>query len=130
MSIAEILNSSIKSGDFPRDLNTGLLIPLQKKGKIKGNEENTRPIIILPTLKKITGNCLINRIYERLDSENPPFQAAYRKGHSIIEHIFTMNVLADKALTSQNYAVLITMLDIVHQLCTCATEVCLLYVVM
>ena len=109
--IAEILNSSITSGNFQSDLNTGLLVPLHKPGKVKGRVENTRPVIILPILRKITAKCLINRIYERINNEIPVSQAAYRKGRSTIEHIFTIKILADKALTSQNYGILVTMLD-------------------
>ena len=109
--IAGILNNSIISGDFPSDLNTGLLVPLHKPGKVKGKVESTRPVIILPILRKITAKCLINRIYDRINNEIPVSQAAYRKGRSTIEHIFTIKILADKALTSQNYGILVTMLD-------------------
>ena len=107
--IADVLNISIYTGNFPKDLSKGLLIPLHKPGKEKGKAENTRPIIILPILRKITAKCLINRIYERVNNEIPTSQAAYRKGRGTIEHIFSMKSLIDKTLTSVDYNLYISM---------------------
>ena len=44
--IADILNDVAKTGNYPVELTNGLLIPLQKPGKVKGPPENLRPVIL------------------------------------------------------------------------------------
>ena len=41
----------------------------------------------------------------------PPSQAAYQSGHSTTEQVFTLKILAEKAITSENYDIFILMLD-------------------
>ena len=75
-SVAEIFNLIASHGDFPKEINHGILVPLQKPGKPKGPASNLRPIILLPTLRKILPICILDQIYSRLDHEIPITQAA------------------------------------------------------
>ena len=49
-SIAEIFNQIASDGDCPKEINHGILVPLQKPGKPRGPASNLRPIILLSTL--------------------------------------------------------------------------------
>ena len=51
------------------------------------------------------------RIIDRIDREIPPSQAAYRAGRSTTERVFAMKILAEKAITSQEYTIFLLMLD-------------------
>ena len=92
-----------ETGVFPLEIKEGTLISLHKPGKEKGKVEKVRPIILLNMIRKILAIIMINRIYDKLDSEIPATQAAYRPGRSTTENVFTMKILAEKALTSSNY---------------------------
>jgi hypothetical protein len=109
--IAHILNKTAEFGVYPRILTHGLLIPLQKPGKKKGPPENLRPIILLSILRKITAICLINRIGEKIDNSIPLTQAAYRSGRSTTEQVFSLKIMAEKAITSVAYNTHILMMD-------------------
>ena len=109
--IAEIFNNISETGNKPNELTTGILIPLQKPGKTQGPCSNLRPIILLSVLRKILSICLINRIGERIMKHIPDSQAAYQPGRSTTEHVFAYKLLAEKAITSNNYASNIILMD-------------------
>ena len=51
MFMRVLLKYSTKSdGDCPKEINHGILVPLQKPGKPRGPASNLRPIILLSTL--------------------------------------------------------------------------------
>ena len=52
-----------------------------------------------------------DRIIDRLDTEIPISQAAYRTGRSTTEHVFATKLLVEKAATSYNYPIHLLMLD-------------------
>ena len=54
--IADIFNIMAETGEYPREIKTGVLVPLQKPGKPKGPVENLRPIILLSVLRKDLSN--------------------------------------------------------------------------
>ena len=45
--IANLLDEVAETGTYPQELKHGLIIPIQKPGKQKGNVENIRPVILL-----------------------------------------------------------------------------------
>ena len=92
-------------------LKLGLLTPLQKPGKQKGPPENLRPVILLSTLRKILAICLIERIQHKINTFLPISQTAYSHGRSGSELVFSFKILAEKAVTSQNYEINLLLLD-------------------
>jgi exonuclease III len=110
-SIAEIFNTTAKEGNPPSELQIGILTPLPKPGKKKGPPENLRPIILLSVLRKILTICIMRRCWDRLSSKIPKDQAAYQGGRSAAEQVFTIKILAEKAITSSNYKLYILLLD-------------------
>ena len=75
-SIAEFFNLIASHGDCPKEINHGILAPLQKPGKPKGPASVLRPIILLSTLRKILPICSLDQIDSRLDHEIRITQAA------------------------------------------------------
>ena len=109
--IATLLNHTAATGDFPKELNCGVLIPLQKPGKKKGPPANLRPVILLSTIRKILTICLIRRIGDRVDQQIPPLQAAHRSGRGTTEQLLTIKLMAEKAATTPNYATNLLLMD-------------------
>jgi len=105
------LNIAASSGNFPKELKEGIIIPIHKAGKKKGVLENLRPIILLSMLRIITARIILKRIYNRIDREIDSNQAAYRKGRSATELIFAIRILAEKAITSSEYEINVLLLD-------------------
>ena len=108
--ISIIFNEIAKTGEYPKELVQGILNPIQKPVKTKGPVGNLR-LILLSMIIKILAICLDKRLIERFDKEIPPSQAAYRQGRSTTEHVFATKILAEKAITSQNYTIYLLMLD-------------------
>ena len=84
---------------------------MHKPGKTTGPINNLRPITLLSMLRKILANCMKQRINDQIDREIQPSKAAYRAGPSTTEHIFTMKILTEKDITSQQYTIFLVMLD-------------------
>ena len=110
--IAHLLNILAETGDYPKEIKSGLLTPIQKPGKPKGPPENLRPVILLSTLRKILAVCVTNRIRDKIDEHIlPATQTAYTSGRSTTELVFAFKVLAEKAVTSIGYNINLLMLD-------------------
>ena len=109
--IADIFNKVATEGDFVKEINEGLLIPLQKPGKPKGELDSLRPVILLNTLRKILCIIMFSRIFYRVDQEIPVSQAAYRPGRSTTENVCCLKFLIDKAITDKITEVEIMLLD-------------------
>ena len=109
--IAEILVTSVETEDYLKILREGILAPLQKPPK-KGMERknNLRPIILLPIARKILAICVLERIWAKMKEKIPADQAAYQQGRSTTEQAFCLKILIEKAVTSQDYGIIITMI--------------------
>ena len=107
---ADLLNKTSETGKYPDDIRHGILNPLPKPPK-KNEQVNVRPIILLSVLRKILTIVLIDRCWERLKTCIPVSQAAYQSGRSTTEQVFAVKILAEKAITSENYDIFILMLD-------------------
>ena len=55
---------------------------------------------------------MIKRIRNRLDAEIPTSQAAYRKGRSTTEHIFSPKMIIERTISARKEAVHLLLLDI------------------
>ena len=103
--ILSLLNVTNETGDYPEEVRRGILTPLVKPPK-KDEEVNVRPIILLSVLRKIIAIILIDQCWERIKNHIPLSQAAYQKGQ-----VFTIKILAEKAITSDNYEIFLLFLD-------------------
>ncbi len=109
--IAEVYNEMARTGEVPQEIIEGILVPLPKPGKPRGPPGNLRPVVLLTILRKILAICMIGRTHERIRSKIPLSQAAYQGGRNTTEHVFTCKILAEKAITSDNYKTNILLLD-------------------
>ena len=74
--IADILRKSAETDDYLEILKEGILTPLQKPPKKnKKVEKKSKPVILLPSVRKIFTICIIKRTWGKLKN-----QAAYQKG--------------------------------------------------
>ena len=101
--IAEIFNEISESGQYPSEIKEGILIPLQKPGKKAGTPQNLRPISLLSMLRKVLAICMIRRCLHKILLRIPNTQAAYQPRRSTTELVFSMKVLAEKAIISEDY---------------------------
>ena len=108
--IAQLLNITSQTGDYPEEIRRGILNPLSKPPK-KEEKVNVRPIILLSVLRKIITITLIDRCWECMKTHIPPSQAAYQKGRSTTEQVLTIKLLAEKAITSENFDIFLLLLD-------------------
>ena len=103
--IADILTKSVETENYLLILKEGILTPLQKPPKrLKKGEKRTnnlRPVILLPTIRKLLAICVIERTWEKMKHYIPKDQAAYQKGRSATEQVMSMKLLIEKAITSQ-----------------------------
>ena len=111
-TMADILNSSVETEDSLSLFKVGILNPLQKPPK-KGMERkiDVRPITLLPCIRKVLAICVIERTWQRLKGHIRKDQAAYQTGRSTTEQVFALKILAEKAITSQNFQIFVTMID-------------------
>ena len=108
--IASLLNVTSETGDYPEEVRRDILISLAKLPK-KDERVNVRSIVLLSVLRKIVTITLIDRCWERIKNHIPLSQAAYQKGRSSTEQVFTIKILAEKAITSENYDIFLLFLD-------------------
>ena len=109
--IATILNMIAETGKSPKELNQGIIAPLQKPHKPKGPVSNLRPITLLSILRKILASCLCKRTNTRIDGEIPVQQAAYRPGRSTTEHVFATKLIIERILASDDDKAHLLLLD-------------------
>ena len=110
-SIAEIFNQIASDSDCPKEINHGILLPLQKPGKPRGPVSNLRPIILLSTLRKILAVFIMDRVVSRLDHETPITQAAYRKERSTTEPVFAAKMAIERTTNARNETLHLVPLD-------------------
>ena len=108
--IASLLNATSETGDYPEEIRRGILTPLARPPK-KHERVNVRPIILLSVLRKMITITLIDRCWERMKNHIYLSQAAYQIGRSTTEQVFTIKILAEKAITSENYDIFLLFLD-------------------
>ena len=66
------------------DIETGIgiLVPLQKPGKVKGPVKNLRPVVLLPIIRKVLSNIVLERIRPKVEDFLSESQSAYRQYRS------------------------------------------------
>ena len=108
--IANLLNMTSETGQYPEEIRRGILNPIAKPPK-KDEKVNVRPIILLSVLRKIITIVLMTRCWERMKTHIPLSQAAYQSGRSTTEQVFAIKLLTEKAITSENYDIFLLFLD-------------------
>ena len=82
-TLSVIINQSLYTGIFPKQLKIAKVIPLFKKGE-ETSIENYRPISLLSSISKVFEILVFNQLYQYLDVNNLLFDSQYgfRKQYS------------------------------------------------
>ena len=107
--IRDILNDVLEN-HWELDLGTGILVALQKPGKLKGPVKNLRPVILLLIIRKVMSNITYERIKPQYENYISPTQSAYRSNRSTADAVWAHRWIAAKAQKVNN-KVYITGLD-------------------
>jgi hypothetical protein len=91
-AIASIFNQIFKEHQPCEALTNGILIPLNKPGKPL-TVENTRPITLLNTMRKLLSLIVLNRIYPSIMKYIPEGQRGFMRKRSTADIIWTYKTL-------------------------------------
>lgn len=94
--LAKLFNDILETQEIPSEWKYSDIILIYKKGD-KHNIENYRPISSSPTISKVFTKLIGKRITNILMEQLPIEQAGFRKGFSTTDHLFTLNLLIEKA---------------------------------
>ena len=96
-TIADIFNTTFSKHEN-LDINTGVLIAIQKPGKKKGPPNNLRPITLLNSLRKALSIITLNRIRPFVEEYLSKSQSGFRPDRSTADVVWTHKWLAAKTL--------------------------------
>jgi hypothetical protein len=87
-----------RSGEFPKEWNEGVLVPIHKKGDM-GECSNYWTITIEPTLGKLYAVVVERRLTPWAEEQGlrARGQAGFRHDHRVADHLFTLRALVDRA---------------------------------
>ena len=82
--LTRLINTSLKSGQFPAVWKEALVLPLLKKPGLDILFKNFRPVSNLPFVSKLTESAVYNQTHGHICKNNlyPPNQSSYRKNYS------------------------------------------------
>ena len=93
--IAGVLNDIFERGEVNSTIGQGVLIPLQKPGKPKGELKSLRPVVLLNSICKVFSLVVLERVREQVDRYLPTSQSAFWKGCSMADVVFAKHALTD-----------------------------------
>lgn len=89
-----------RSGSIPAEWKRAVVIPIHKQGKPRANVSSYRPISLTPHLGKLYERVLKSRLEHHCESRGiiPLFQAGFRRGRGVTDHIVRLSSHVKKAL--------------------------------
>lgn len=98
---ADILNACFETNTFMNCIGEAILSPLQKPKKAKGPIKNLRPITLSNSLRKIMSLNTLRRIDDIIDTYTGPWQAAYKRGRSCADIVWSQRILTSIVLEKE-----------------------------
>ena len=99
-----------ESGELPQDFNDALIVNIYKRKGDRQDCGNYRGISLLAIASKIFANILLQRLLIVGNDVLPEAQCGFRSSHSMIDMIFTLRQLQEKA-AEQNKPLYIAFID-------------------
>ncbi|CAH2244449.1 jg1513 [Pararge aegeria aegeria] len=96
--IQRLFNSIIHQGKTPEAWYTSVVVLLFQKGD-NNMLKNSRPISLLSHVYQLFLRVIPNHPVNRFDNFQPPEQASFRKGFSIIDYLHTLRQARPKNIT-------------------------------
>ena len=84
--LCKIFNKSLQLGSLPSDWKLANVVHVHKKGA-KDQEENYRPISLLPIVSKVFERCVLNSIKDHLYHVSSPKQHGFCTGRSCVTNL-------------------------------------------
>ena len=85
-SLCKIFSKSLQLGSLPIDWKLANVVHVHKKGA-KDQEENHRPISLLPIVSKVFERCVLNSIRDHLYHVSSPKQHGFCTGRSCLTNL-------------------------------------------
>jgi hypothetical protein len=98
-----LFNKMWRSGEFPKEWNEGVLVPIHKKGDM-GECSNYRTITIGPALGKLYAIVVEKRLTPWAEEQGlrARGQAGFRHDHRVADHLFTLGALVDRTYAGKH----------------------------
>ena len=112
--LTNLINLSLKTGNFPNSLKTAIVRPLIKKSDLDKNKlKNFRPVSNIPYISKLIEKIVVKRIASYMESNglNEKYQSAYRKNHGTETALIKIHNDILRSLDTRN-GVILVMLDL------------------
>lgn len=111
-AVLNFINSSLKSGTFPKDLKASSITPVPKT-QVKSEVSSFRPINTLPCIEKVLEKAVYNQIVSYFNEHNLFLgnQSGFRKGHSC-ETAIQLTISKWKQTVDNNKYVVAVFLDL------------------
>ena len=99
--LLRFFNALFDRGLYPEIWSESVIIPLYKKGDVN-NAENYRGISLCNVTSKLYSTVINNRLQKWVELNNitGEYQAGFKKGYSITDHLFTLMVCVQKQFSS------------------------------
>ena len=99
-TLTAAVNKELQSNNFSQSIfNHGIIIPITKKGKLF-SPVNTRPVILLNTIRKLLSLIILNRIRPFIEKYLPITQAAYRPTRSTTDILWAHKIAIENKVKS------------------------------
>lgn len=95
--ILTLMNDIVKSRKAPKEWQTGVIVPLHKKGDSR-ECNNYRGITLLSIVSKVWARIWETRLKNKLEDTIDDSQCGFRKGRGVQDNIFILRQIAEKAI--------------------------------
>ncbi|KAL5247145.1 hypothetical protein ACHWQZ_G019116 [Mnemiopsis leidyi] len=98
---ATLVNKSFEENKFIDAVGECFITPLAKPGKPPGEEKSLRPLTLCNGARKLLSLITLKRIESKIDLYTGPWQAAYKRGRSCSDLVWSQRILTSLVMKKQ-----------------------------